>query len=721
VGLSLQSYRLQPFSSSLGLLALGRVVCSPVNVIRRLLPLLFFTAAVILRGATALVDVTGQHTDTDLTNGETVVRGSARLAYEDIILLADEIHYNLKTDVVVARGNVALTRGTQRLLADEITYHLNSHAYSVKGPRLGDTLLYVSGSELTGDRTSMMVNDARLSYGEPGPWTPTLDASLLTYVPGQTIRAEHATLGLGGWQFLSVPAYNQSVNDPLFAALTLSGGYRSTLGVFADANLLAPVGPDLKLGGDLGAYSGRGVMVGPGAALKFDQPGLSFDDTLRTGFIRDEGNRLTDILNRPIPADRAFVEWDHRAQIGENITTFGQLNYWSDSDVIRDFHPDQFYPVQTPDTFLEADYTGVNSVLSGFVRAQPDPYFAMQQRLPELRFDQLPTAIGGGFYETFSASAADLEDDAVGSTPAVTSHRFDAVYEITRPFTPFEWLSVTPVVGGRLTYYADATNGESTYTRALGEVGFDASLRSSAVYNYTNPAQDIDGLRHLVTPTLSYRYIPAATSGTPYIPPVDTQAYSTYLQPLGLSEMRNIDQISPTNTLRWGVNNTLQTRDPHYGSRDLATLNLAVDWRLTRLAGQRPFSPVQAEGALMPAPWLRADAFTRVDPLTGGLRELNSGVTVHDGEAWSVRVGQHYLDHQLKEYVLDATYRIDEARELVTRIHYDAQLNRFDEEDYGFRATYANVWRVLYLVVLHQGPNRDGSFGFNIEAELKKF
>ena len=35
-------------------------------------------------------------------------------------------------------------------------------------------------------------------------------------------------------------------------------------------------------------------MVGPGAALKFDQPGLSFDDTLRTGFIRDEGNRLTD-------------------------------------------------------------------------------------------------------------------------------------------------------------------------------------------------------------------------------------------------------------------------------------------------------------------------------------------------------------------------------------------------------------------------------------------
>ncbi len=697
------------------------MVCSPVNVIRRLLPLLFFTAVALLRGAVSNADTSAEHTEYDIVSGETILKGHARFAYENMLLLADEIHYNLRTEVVVARGNISLTRGTERLLAVEITYHLSTRAYSVKNPRLGDTHLYVSGSELVGDHTSVTVKDARLSYGEPSPWNPTLNASSLTYVPGQTVRAEHARLGLGAWQFLPVPAYNQSVNDPLFTALKLSGGYRSTLGVFADANLLAPVGPELKLGGDLGVYTNRGVMVGPGAALKLDQPGYSLNDTLKTGFIRDEGNRLTDVLGRPIQANRGFVAWDHHEQIGEKVTVFGQLNYWSDSDVIRDFHPDQFYPVQTPDTFLEADYAGTNSVISGFVRAQPNPFFPMQQRLPELRFDELPSAIGQGFYETFSASAADLQQAAVPSGPTLNSHRLDAVYELTRPFTPFEWLAAKPVAGARVTYYADATSGRSTYTRVLGEVGFDVNLRASGVYPYSNPAQNIDGLRHLVTPTLSYRYIPAATSGTPYIPALDRQAYSTYLEPLGLTGIRSIDQLGPTNVLRWGVNNTLQTRDPHYGSRDLATLNLAVDWRLTRLAGQRPFSPVQAEGALMPAPWLRADAFTRVDPLTGGLRELNSGVMVHDGDAWSVRVGQHYLDHQLKEYVLDGTYRIDEARELITRIHYDAQLNRFDEEDYGFRQTYANVWRLLYLVVLHQGPNRDGSFGFNIEAELKKF
>ncbi len=706
----------------------------PGNV-RRLLPLLLslFLAASALRAAEL------PSSDLQVTAARQVVNDAgtvyygdatqqARLSHGEILLLADEIRYasgaTPGTGVAVASGNVVLTRGALRLLADKVTYHPLTRAYSVAGPRFTLQSLNVSGASLEGEPEKITVKDAQLSYTEPGPWVPTLRASTLTLsVQNQTIHAELPRLGLGGLGLFPVPFHTLSVNDPLFHDLSLRAGYRGSLGAFLDAGLLVPVEPGFGLGGDLGFYSRRGVLLGPAAAIKVDRPDFTLTDTLRTGFIHDYGDRKTDILARPIAPDRGFIEWRHHEQIGENFTLFGQFTRWSDSEVIRDFRPEQFYPVQVPDTFIEADLTEDNSVASIFVRAQPNSFFPMQQRLPELRYDQLPTAVGLGLYESFAASAAMLQEAAVpsGSGPTVTSRRLDSYYELTRPFTPREWLSVRPVAGARITHYADAIGGRSTYTRVLGELGADAELHASATYDYTNERQGINGLRHLVTPTLSYRYIPAAASGAAFIPAIDRNAFSTYLQPLGFADTRNIDQLTATNTLRLGVNNTLQTRDPHYGSRDLASLNFAVDWRLSRAAGQHPFSAVQTEFAVMPASWLRLDTFSRVDPRNGALRELNSGVTLHDGDAWSARLGSHYLQHQLQEYVLDGSYRLDETRALLTRLHYDARLSRFVEQDYGLSQNLANLWLIRYLIVLYEGPRRESSFGFNVEVEMRRW
>jgi LPS-assembly protein len=713
-----------------GLLAARALFLLPPNV-RRFSPLHFSLLFVVaaLRAAepsASNAQLSGARATANVN--EAVYYGDAaqraRLADGDVLLLADEIHFVRATNVAVATGNVVLTRGALRLLADKITYNSATRAYAVASPRFTFESFNVLGSSLEGAPDKLSVKDAQLAYTEPGPWAPTIRSSSLDFnLQNQTIHAELPKFGLGGLGLFSLPFHNLSVNDPLLGALSVRAGYRASLGAFLDAGLLAPVGPGVQLGGDLGYYTQRGVLFGPAAEVSLSRPGFTFKDTLRTGFIHDNGDRKTDILARPVPANRSFIEWQHHEEIGDDVMLFGQLSRWSDSDVLRDFRPEQFYPVQEPDTFIEADYAGANSVTSLFVRAQPNAFFPVQERLPEMRYDQLPTPLGLGVYDRFSASAALLQEAALppGSGPTVTSKRVDSFYELTRPFTPREWLSIKPVAGARLTYYADATGGRSTYTRALGEIGADAELHASATYDYANARQGIDGLRHLLTPTLSYRYIPAAASGTPFIPAIDRNAFSTYLQPLGLAGTRNIDQLAATNTVRFGLNNTLQTRDPHYGSRDLATLNFAVDWRLSRAVGQRPFSAVQTEMAVMPASWLRVDTFSRVDPRNGALRELNTGVTLHDGDAWSARLGSHYLQHQLQEYVLDAGYRLDEAHELVTRLHYDERLARFVEQDYGLRQNLGNLWLVRYLIVLYQGPRRESAFGFNVEVELRRW
>ena len=271
-----------------------------------------------------------------------------------------------------------------------------------------------------------------------------------------------------------------------------------------------------------------------------------------------------------MPRDRSFVTWEQRETYGEHFTLNGEFNYWSDSEVLRDFRHREFDRVQQPDSFVEAAYTGDNYSLSAFGRFHPNRYYRVQERLPELRFDVFPVASPLGFYSRLNASAAVLQSDAFGTDPRLRTTRFDAYYGLERPIAATPWVTFNPVAGGRVTHYTDALGGKDQYTRTIGEVGFDARLLASGVFDVKNAIWEIVGLRHLVEPKLSYRYAPEAAHGRAYIPPIDEHVFSTYLQPLSIADSRNLDDLTALNTARFSLNNTLQTRDAKYGSRNLA-------------------------------------------------------------------------------------------------------------------------------------------------------
>jgi len=653
----------------------------------------------------------------DARTKEAVGVGHAQLAYGDLILSADDIRYNTATRIVVARGHAILTQGARRLLADVITYHLADGTYAVEHLRMGEYPLYLTGTRATGDRNTLIVEQAHATLHEPGPFVPTLQADRIFYTPGQRLRAEGADLGVGEVRPVIFGKFQQNLHEPLISYVSATGGYRASLGAILEAGLHLPVADGVKLGADLGLYTNRGLMFGPSGSYDVMVPGNEFRGRFTSGFIHDRGDRLNDVLGQPVPADRGYVTWEHQQLIGESLTIRGQLNYWRDSEVLRDFQPDAFFPVQQPDSYVESVYTGGNYFVSLFARFQPNDYQVVQQRLPELRFDLLPLTVGAGLTEQFNASFAVLRQDPVsGLVPALTTDRLDAFYALSRTFAPSEWLSFTPVAGGRLTYYDHATGGRSTYTRALGEVGFDAALRTSATYDYKNEAFKIDGLRHLMTPRLSYRYIPEADKGAAYIPPIDRQSFSTYLPPLDLGAVRSIDDLHAANTLRLGLDNTLQTRDGTYGSRDLLVLNLAADFRFHRPAGQRDLSEIHTEFALMPARWLQFDTYSSFAPRSFTLSEFNSGITIHDGDAWSTRFSSDFLRHQVDDYRLEATRRINEVYEAVAHLQYDFRQHRFTEQSYGLRQKLADLWVAEYVLTLYDGPRRESRVGFNVKV-----
>ena len=699
-------------------------------MIRRFLTaLLLLALATALAHAASLPELSAASTDTDPVTGDQVFKGNARLDYDGAVLLGDQIRYNVDQQIATARGHVSLTHGAQRLLADEIVYRLTDKTYTVNRLRFGQYPLYVSGVQAGGTNKDIELHHASLSYHEPGFFVPTLTAEKLTVIPGDRVIADQAWLGLGTTPIIPFHRINQSIDDPLISHMTAKIGYSKSLGAFTDLGLHLPVAPGVKVGGDAGFYSERGLLLGPSGTYNVASPDQEDIGSLKTGYINDHGDKKTDILDRPIHDNRGFIQWEHeRTYLSQNIAVINELNYWSDSSVVRDFRGNEFYPVQQPDSFVDATATRTNTVTSLFIRAQPNTYYHVQQRLPEFNFSLLPTAIGNGFYERFDAGAAalrerqfSLDNDVLTTAPTIKSNRLDAFYSLSRPIVPREWLVIDPVAGARVTHYLDAVDGKSTYTRALGEVGADASLHASAVYDYKNEAWGIDGIRHLITPKLSYRYIPSADKGQRYIPQVDNRVFDTSLPTLELGDQRNVDDLSATNTLRLGLDNTFQTRDKTYGSRDLLTLNIAQDFRFHRVDGIKDSSEIHTGVSVMPAKWLQFDVYNSFAPQTFTARELNTRFAIHDGTVWSLSLSNQYLQHQIDEYTTEGRYRINEVYQLIGRLNYDARKSRFNERTIALRQNINNLWTVQYNVHNYEGNTREGNFGFSVEVRLAGF
>lgn len=677
---------------------------------------------------------------TRITEGESVFSGEARLAHKDVVLYADEVTYRNQDRVAIAKGNVILIRGIQRLVAEEITYHTDKQSFNVGRFRVGQGAMVASGTRAEGTPQKLEVNDATITYGEPDPLSPTIRATTFRYTQAENsaeslARIEGARLGVGATDILPLPNLSERPDDPSIAEVEARVGFSGNLGAELSLSATTAVNPNLRVGGDLGVFTKRGVLLGPiGNYDTVDADGLGAKGRFRTGFIKDQGELDTDIRGNAIHSERGYLEWQHHQFLSSGIDLAGQVYYWSDSFVTRDFRPDDFFRLQTPDTWFEATKAGDNFVVSLFTRVRVNDYALIQERLPELRFDGLPVEIGAGIYHRINAGVAILKEDDPVTSVTTRSQRADLYYGAYRPFSPREWFSVTPLVGGRVTHYQRTNPGapEGQYTRALGEVGFDSKLfETSATWDYKNQRWAIDGLRHIATPIVAYRLSPAADIGRGSIPRIDDDPFNTYLRPLGLADRRDTDRLPALNTFRLGLANTLQTRDQTHGSRDLARLDLALDQYANAEAAatdghRRDRTDVHTFATLRPARWLRFDLYEQQTVQTNAMQELNTGLTLLDANIWSFRLGTHFLadplpSREIQEYTATYGLRLSEIYSILARIRYDSRTGIFTEQSLTLSQRLSRFWTLNYQLTAYDGPRREDDFGFAISIDSEGF
>jgi hypothetical protein len=354
-----------------------------------------------------------------------------------------------------------------------------------------------------------------------------------------------------------------------------------------------------------------------------------------------------------------------------NFNVKALVNYQSDPLLLLDFFETDYAYNPQPYSFVEANKYWDNWSLDALTTPRINSFFDQVERLPDVRLtgyrqQVLDTPVYYDSQSTFGYYRQFLSTAEMSSfyTNGVYSQfngfytnsaaRADTYHQVSLPWTFFNWLNVTPHVGGRVTYYSqmNAAYGAPENDRYRGELntGVNVSFKASRLWaSATNSTLDVDGLRHVIEPSADYIYVPNPGANPSQLPQFDADQPSLMLQPLALSDYNNIDSITSQNVIRFGLRNLLQTkRDGQLD--DLLTSSLMLDWRLDprgitgySTTPQNRLNDLYAAVAFKPRSWVILETQNRYDFETGHLNMSFDQITLAPSDRWSWGFGYWYL------------------------------------------------------------------------------
>lgn len=655
----------------------------------------------------------------DESTQEITARGNAKLLSDRAVVTADEIRFNRENLNAAAAGKVVINADEVRLIAECLDYNINDQALNVGNFRAGQPPMFIAGDSASGILNDLCIETPIVFFGEPDAISPNFIAYNAELKNAQDpcaptkVIAHHILFRIGRFPFFYLPYFSHSDREiPL--TINNQNGVDKKLGKYTRNTILFEANPYVGIGALVDYYTQRGFLAGPALIYNKIDECDDINGIFQSGFIHDKGTKSelgVDSLGKPIQRDRYFIEWHHQQNITKDLQVTGQLRKWSDSASLRDFRPNLFNGDKDPDNYVEAVYTGPNYYLTAFTRYSPNNFQNVEQRIPELNFNLLPTQIGcTPIYNTVNAKIGHLREKSPRTNIVLDSTRLDFFYGLHAPFIVNEALTFTPVVGGEINEYFDKNTSSGTYTRYRGQFGFDAQFNAFAQWDYKNPIWNINGLRHIVRPIVIYRYIPEGHSGTGPVPPIDRHVFTTNINPIELAYLRDVDTARELHTVRFGFENILQTRNSCYGSNELASLKMYQDYLIKRNPEGDHWSFWYTEFAFSPAYWINFKLYDRVNVTNFTLNELNTSLCLQDGRFWTLSYTINTLHHQRNQHYIDAGVHVTPRTSLRGRCRYDFKLHEVTEAIGSITTRLGNAWLAEFQVIHRKRAVRESDW-----------
>ncbi len=597
--------------------------------------------------------------DYDPASGTATGTNGVYVKYGNTTLTADSASLDMQSGEAIADGNVRIESGDQLWVGEHIRYNFKTHQMQSEQFRTGKWPVFATGNDLTGNSSNKVyyADHAFVTTDDTSDPEFKVRASRIKIVPGNYVEMWNAILYADGVPVFYFPYYKRNLGARA-NNYTFAPGYRSTYGAYLLNTYRWFLGKDMDGKIHVDYREKRGVGFGPDVNVQLGKWGQA---GLRYYYLNDQKpDTSTNAFPQygRIPEQRQMFKFDWMATPATNLNLKALINYQSDPLVLHDFFEGDYAANPQPISFVEANKYWDNWSLDALATPRINNFFDQVERLPDVRLtgyrqQVLDTPVyydsesSVGWYRQFNVNTNGFSYNSINGTNINSAARADTYHQFTLPWMFFNWLNVTPRVGGRLTYYSEQniTNGapNSDVYRGVFNTGVGTSFKASQLWvNATNGLLQVDGLRHVIEPSANYVFVPDPSTPPAKLPQFDGEQPSLLELPVTFPDYDDIDSIDTQNVIRFGLRNSLQTKRD--GEMDkLVDWNLQLDWRLNPKPGQNTLNDLYSSFAFKPRTWLTAESQTRYDINGGELNMSFQQLTFAPGDRWSWGLGYWYL------------------------------------------------------------------------------
>ncbi len=687
----------------------------------------------------------------DRETGDMLAQGNVVITYGSVKLFADKVQVNNQTKQARAEGKVRLRKGYKEWKADSLDYNFETGAMKAGLARaeLEKGIFFEGKSMESTDMNRYILKDSYFTTSDYANPEYRLKAGTITVYPNNRVVFHNMVLYVGSVPVFYFPYFVYALDDDqdlgLSSGTQIQVGSKSNWGFFLLNSYTTRISEGLRPTFHFDYRVQRGVAGGMDLRYKAGEPydpakkdpwQRRVSGKIKTYYVDDKKSGTQEVVTstrtvtQKIPSERFQVKVSQRADLREDIYSKLKLNKLSDPNFQEDFFEKEFQQDPQPDNFLELTKWSPNATLSFLGRPRFNNFFTTTERLPEVHYDlKRQTILGGPFFYEGENSVAYLSKEFANNTPGLNnfhSTRLDTFHQLLYPKQYFKWFNFTPRVGGRATFYdqSQISSSHPSVVRGVVNTGFEASFKTSRLWKDVSDQQwEIDGLRHIIEPSLNYGFVmrPNHRPNELYGFDVDRSSFGINkdLVPIDFPQYTGIDSINKRNIFRPAVRQRLQTKRDG-GSWDLAEFLIYQDILVDKTADEKTFSDLFTEFSTKPTRWFSLGWFGRYDYDHEQIRESTTTASVFKGKSWKVDLSHSYFRGVGDQMGVNYAWALNENWAFRTTHRFDPSDGSLFEQAYALERDF-HSWIATLSVSELQPLNRDPDFRIWLAFTLKAF
>lgn len=640
--------------------------------------------------------------------GTVFLSGNVVVKNDKATLFCNEATVDKENWVVTCKGKVFVYQDGVFYVGNDTVYDFKKHTGTSLEPMASKAPFYFQGEKI--ERVSpdlIVINNAKITtsdYAKPDYW---VEADIVYIYPNVKAVAENAVMYIKGVPVFWFPKWSKYF-DESGSRFKLVPGRSSQWGEY----LLGSYTPKFLPINDISYIptfnldyrSKRGVAGGVDLEVRDIRPNSSrvTSDLMVYGLHDDE---YVPIFGDPTEDDknRYWLNLTHKQEFVWDTNLLLNLNLESDADVVYEYFRNDFENANQRTNYIDISRTlGSYFYLDIYAEAQLNDFYSVVERLPRITLNQMGTPIGDSdFYYTSSSSYANLKyafsdrdkasRQAIGiDTDKYKTNRFDTLHEISYAKKLFGWLNIAPWVGLEYTYFQDSIDGSSK-NRMVYNPGISLYTKFYRVFDVENKTFDINRIRHVMQPYVTYDYIPEPNVTVDEVYQFDT-----------------IDAIRKKNRVEFGLKNIFQTKR---GDKtvDFFTTDLYTYFYPSLNAsdsGER-FANIFWDNNVALFDWLMVSFYLRYNPYDHKFVSYQTDATIYQYESWGLSIGHRYLDGSTNFITADLNVVLTEdwSFKAVERYNYREEYSQEHEISLFYDM---HSWEVGFTYAFRRNINRAG-------------